>query len=39
VSIGLNYYYNVPEISVDDRTPLTFLFHFGYILFNEPALK
>lgn len=39
VSLGLNYYVNVPEISVDDRTPLTFLFHFGYILFNDKALK
>lgn len=39
VSFGLNYYYNVPEISVDDRTPLTFLFHFGYIIFNEKALN
>lgn len=39
ISVGMNYYYNVPEISVDDRTPLTFLFHFGYILFNAPALK
>jgi len=39
VSVSLNYYHNVPEISVDDRTPLTFLFHFGYILFNDKALK
>ncbi len=39
VSFAMNYYYNVPEISVDDRTPLTFLFHFGYILFNDKALK
>jgi NTE family protein len=39
ISVGMNYYYNVPEVSVDDRTPLTFLFHFGYILFNAPALK
>lgn len=39
VSASLNYYLNVPEISVDDRTPLTFLFHFGYIIFNDSALK
>lgn len=39
VSASLNYYLNVPEISVDDRTPLTFLFHFGYIIFNDGALK
>lgn len=39
VSFGLNYYHNVPEISVDDRTPLTFLFHFGYVIFNDRALE
>ena len=39
ISMSLNYYLNVPEISVDDRTPLTFLFHFGYIIFNEKAMK
>lgn len=39
ISLSLNYYHNVPEISVDDRTPLTFLFHFGYIIFNDKALK
>lgn len=39
ISLSVNYYYNVAEISIDERTPITFLFHFGYILFNEPALK
>ena len=38
VSIGLNYYYNVPEVAPENTTPLTFLFHFGYILFNKKAL-
>lgn len=39
LSFSLNYYHNLPEISVDDRTPITFLVHFGYILFNDRALK
>ena len=42
ISAAVNYYYNLPEISGDDinpRTPITFLFHFGYILFNDKALK
>ncbi len=38
LSVGLNYYYNVPEIAPENTTPLTFLFHFGYILFNKKAL-
>ncbi|MEQ9186569.1 MAG: patatin-like phospholipase family protein [Cryomorphaceae bacterium] len=43
VSFAVNYYFNVPEISSDNlgeqRVPLTFIFHFGYILFNDRALK
>jgi NTE family protein len=43
VSFAVNYYFNVPEISADNlgeqRVPLTFIFHFGYILFNDRALK
>jgi NTE family protein len=43
ISFALNYYFNVPEISSDNlsdqRLPVTFLFHFGYILFNDRALK
>lgn len=39
VSVSVNYYHNLPEISVDERTPITLLFHFGYILFNDRALK
>lgn len=38
LSVGLNYYYNVPEIAPENTTPLTFLFHFGYILFNKKAM-
>lgn len=38
LSIGLNYYYNAPEIAPEDKFPLTFLFHFGYIIFNRKAL-
>lgn len=43
ISFALNYYFNVPEISSDNlgeqRVPITFLFHFGYIIFNDRALK
>lgn len=38
LSVGINYYYNVPEIAPEDEFPLTFLFHFGYIIFNRKAL-
>ena len=38
VSISVNYYHNLPEISVYEAN-LTFFFHFGYILFNDSALK
>ncbi|MCB0481504.1 MAG: patatin-like phospholipase family protein [Flavobacteriales bacterium] len=38
LSVGLNYYYNAPEIAPENKTPLTFLFHFGYIIFNRKAL-
>ncbi|UTW60616.1 patatin-like phospholipase family protein [bacterium SCSIO 12741] len=38
VSAGLNYYYNVPEVVPEDEFPITFLFHFGYIIFNRKAL-
>jgi len=37
-SLSLNYYYNVPEVAPEDKIPLTFLFHFGYIIFNRGAL-
>lgn len=38
VSLSVNYYHNVPEVAQADKTPLTVLFHFGYILFNRRAL-
>ncbi|GAB4379301.1 MAG: patatin-like phospholipase family protein [Salibacteraceae bacterium] len=42
VSASINYYFNVPELSSDNistKSPITFLFHFGYILFNDRALE
>ncbi|MCI5059008.1 MAG: patatin-like phospholipase family protein [Flavobacteriales bacterium] len=39
LSFSTNYYHNIPEVVQGDRTPLTFLFHFGYILFNKRALN
>ncbi|GAB5539739.1 MAG: patatin-like phospholipase family protein [Salibacteraceae bacterium] len=40
ISCSLNYYLNNPEISTEERAqPITFFFHFGYILFNDRALK
>ncbi len=38
LSFSMNYYHNVPEIAQEDKTPLTFFFHFGYIIFNRKAL-
>ena len=38
LSVSVNYYHNVPEVALADRSPFTFLFHFGYILFNRKAL-
>ena len=37
VSLSTNYYHNLPEISDETKTPLTFFFHFGYTLFNKRA--
>jgi NTE family protein len=40
VSLSVNYYYNLPEISVyKENQPITIFFHFGYILFNDRALQ
>ena len=39
VSISLNYYHNNNEVAPEDKTPLTFLFHFGYVLFNNRAIE
>ena len=34
LSLSLNYYYNVPEVNPENKD-LSFLFHFGYIIFNK----
>jgi len=39
ISVSVNYYHNLPEIAQEDKTPFTFLFHFGYIIFNKRALE
>lgn len=38
VSLGANYYHNTPEVGQTSNLNLTFLVHFGYILFNNQAL-
>ncbi len=38
VSASLNYYYNVPSVVRGEKTPITFLFNFGYLIFNRKAL-
>ncbi|MFQ5335935.1 MAG: hypothetical protein ACE5DN_07650, partial [Flavobacteriales bacterium] len=38
VSLGFNYYRNNPEVAQEDKTPLTVMFHFGYIIFNRKAI-
>lgn len=38
LSLSVNYYLNNPEIPVIDRRPLTFIFQFGYTLFNRRAI-
>lgn len=37
LSLSVNYYYNAPEVNPDNE-PITFLFHFGYIIFNKRSL-
>ncbi|MBL4657408.1 MAG: patatin-like phospholipase family protein [Flavobacteriales bacterium] len=39
LSFSLNYYHNLPEIAQEDKTPLTFFFHFGYVIFNRRAVE
>ena len=39
VSFGVNYYHDVPDASLGDRTPITFLFNFGYLIFNKRAVN
>lgn len=38
LSASVNYYYNVPSVVRGEKTPLTFLFNFGYLIFNKKAL-
>jgi NTE family protein len=38
VSFSANYYSNVPEVIPEDKTPITFLFHFGYVIFNRSSV-
>ena len=35
LSFSVNYYYDNPDISLEDEEPVTFLLNFGYILFNR----
>jgi len=37
ISLSMNYYHNSPDISEENKTPLTFFFHFGYAIFNRKA--
>ncbi len=39
LSFSINYYHNLPEIAQEDKTPLTFFFHFGYVIFNRRAIE
>lgn len=38
ISFSLNYYYNAPEVNPNNQQ-LSFLFHFGYIIFNKRHLN
>jgi len=38
ISVALNYYFNNPEIPVIERRPFTFIFQFGYTIFNKRAV-
>jgi len=38
VSLGLNYFLNIPEVAREDREPINLVFNFGYLLFNKKAL-
>ena len=37
LSFSINYYHDVPDASLGDDTPITFLFNFGYLIFNKRA--
>jgi NTE family protein len=38
-SVAVNYYYNQPQVSLDEENPVTFLFNYGFIIFNRRALR
>ena len=38
VSLGLNYFLNLPEVAREDREPINLVFQFGYLIFNKRAL-
>ena len=44
-AININYYHNLPSTEqiprngINDELPISFLFHFGYIIFNDRALE
>ncbi len=39
LSFSTNYYHNVPELADENKTPLTFFFHFGHAIFNKRAFE
>ncbi|HBH06850.1 MAG TPA: hypothetical protein DDX92_09650 [Flavobacteriales bacterium] len=39
LSFSVNYYYDNPDISLEDEEPVTFLLNFGYILFNRRVYR
>jgi len=39
LSFSLNYYHNLPEITRENKIPLTFFFRFGYVIFNRRAVE
>lgn len=38
ISLSLNYYENIPEVTQENTTPLTVFVNLGYIIFNRRAL-
>ena len=38
ISVSGNYYYNLPEITLEKKAPFSVMFHFGYIIYNHRAL-
>lgn len=38
LSLGLNYFLNIPEVAREDKEPINLVFNFGYLIFNRKAL-